>query len=81
MKTIVFELSAAKQFDQLPEDAKAAVERALVRFAGDRTGDVKRLTGTQGSRLRVGSYRVLFDESETSILVVYIGRRTSTTYH
>ena len=81
MKTIVFESPAAKQFDTLPDDAKAAVESALARFAMDRIGDVKRLTGTQGHRLRVGNYRVLFDETETSIIILYVGRRTSTTYH
>lgn len=33
-----------------------------------------------GFRLRVGSYRVLFTQTHESILVVYVGRRNTTTY-
>jgi mRNA interferase RelE/StbE len=81
MKTIVFAPLAAKQFDTLPTDAQAAVEWALARYAITGLGDVRRLKGTEGCRLRVGSYRVLFDETETSIWVAFVGRRSTTTYH
>lgn len=40
-------------------------------------GDVKSLSGIEGSRLRVGSYRAIFIEGETEILVVKIGPRSS----
>jgi mRNA interferase RelE/StbE len=43
-------------------------------------GDVKALQGRGGYRLRIGSYRVIFDEDATTILVIYLGRRTPTTY-
>jgi mRNA interferase RelE/StbE len=43
-------------------------------------GDVKALQGRQGYRLRIGSYRVIFDEDATTILAIYIGRRATTTY-
>jgi mRNA interferase RelE/StbE len=43
-------------------------------------GDVKALQGRGGYRLRLGSYRVIFDEDATTILAVYIGRRATTTY-
>ena len=80
MKTIVFTSASAKQFDALPLAAQAAIETALTRYAIDGLGDVKRLSGRDGYRLRIGGYRVLFDESETTILAVYVGRRTTHTY-
>jgi len=81
MKTIVFAPMAAKQFDALPAAAQAAVESALTRYAVEGLGDVKRLAGSDGRRLRVGNYRVLFDETATSIWVGFVGRRNTTTYH
>jgi mRNA interferase RelE/StbE len=41
---------------------------------------VKALQGRDGYRLRIGSYRVIFDEDETTILAIYIGGRATTTY-
>lgn len=43
-------------------------------------GDVKALQGRDGFRLRIGSYRVVFDEDAITILAIYIGRRATTTY-
>ncbi len=43
-------------------------------------GDVKALQGRDGYRLRIGSYRVIFDEDATTILAIYIGRRATTIY-
>jgi mRNA interferase RelE/StbE len=43
-------------------------------------GDVKALQGRDGYRLRIGGYRVIFDEDATTILAIYIGRRATTTY-
>ena len=79
MKTIVFTSASAKQFDALPLAAQAAIEAALGRYAIDGHGDVKPLSGRAGYRLRIGEYRVLFDESRTTILAVYIGRRSTHT--
>jgi mRNA interferase RelE/StbE len=57
-----------------------AIEAALTRYAIDGYGDVKRLSGRDGYRLRVGEYRVLFNDSRTTILAVYVGRRATHTY-
>jgi mRNA interferase RelE/StbE len=43
-------------------------------------GDVKQLADRAGFRLRIGSYRVIFDEDKTTILAIYIGKRETTTY-
>lgn len=80
MKTIVLSLSAAKDLDQLPKDGREQVEGGLHRYAMTGQGDVKALQGRDGYRLRIGSYRVLFDQDATTILAIYIGRRSSTTY-
>jgi len=42
-------------------------------------GDVKALRGRDGFRLRIGRYRVIFDEDAATILAVYTGRRATTT--
>jgi mRNA interferase RelE/StbE len=80
VKTIIFTLSAARDFDALPVDAREQVQTALHRYAMTGQGDVKALQGRDGYRLRVGSYRVIFDEDATTILAIYIGRRATTTY-
>jgi mRNA interferase RelE/StbE len=57
------------------------VHQRLRGFAAPDLGaDVKALQGRNGYRLRIGSYRVIFDEDAITILAVYIGRRASTTY-
>ena len=80
MKTIILTLSAAKDLDALPRDGREQVEGGLHRYAMTGQGDVKALRGRAGYRLRVGSYRVIFDEDATTILAIYIGRRATTTY-
>jgi mRNA interferase RelE/StbE len=80
MKTIIFSASAAKELDALPRPARTQVSEALSEYAVHGRGDVKRLKGRIGFRLRVGAYRVIFDEDRTTILAIYIGRRETTTY-
>jgi mRNA interferase RelE/StbE len=80
MKTIILTLSAAKDLDALPRDAREQVEAGLFRYAMSGQGDVKALQGRAGFRLRIGNYRVIFDEDAVSILAIYIGRRTTTSY-
>jgi mRNA interferase RelE/StbE len=41
---------------------------------------VKPLSGRGGWRLRIGGYRVIFEEDASTILAIYIGRRVTTTY-
>lgn len=42
-------------------------------------GDVKALQGRDGYRLRISSYRVIFDEDAMTILAIYIGHQATTT--
>lgn len=80
MKTIALTARAAKELDALPTDAREAVEGALITYATTGRGDVKALAGRDGFRMRVGRYRVLFAEDQTTVLTVYIGKRETTTY-
>jgi mRNA interferase RelE/StbE len=80
VKTITLTPSAAKDLDALPPDAREQVEAGLHRYAVTGQGDVKALQGRDGFRLRIGSYRVIFDEDAATILAIYIGSRTTTTY-
>jgi mRNA interferase RelE/StbE len=80
MKTIILTHAAAKDLDALTSDARGAVVDALHAYAIDGRGDVKRLSGRDGFRLRVGRYRVIFAEDATTILAVYVGKRQTTTY-
>ncbi len=80
VKTIILTNKAAKELDALPTKARATIDNALVAYATRGIGDIKRLQGTAGFRLRVGEYRVLFSEDQITILAVYIGRRSTTMY-
>ena len=80
MKSIILTHQAAKDLDALPGDAREAVCEGLIAYATSGAGDVKRLSGREGFRLRVGRYRVIFDEDQTTILAIYIGKRETTTY-
>lgn len=80
MKTIILTNKAAKELDALPRVARVAIDGALVLYATQGLGDVKKLQGADGYRLRVGEYRVLFAEDAVTILAVYVGRRGTTTY-
>jgi mRNA interferase RelE/StbE len=80
MKTIVFTHRAAKELDALPGEDRSAVTEGLTLYATEGRGDVKRLTGREGYRLRIRDYRVIFDDDGVTILAIHIGRRTTTTY-
>jgi mRNA interferase RelE/StbE len=80
MKTIVFSPSASREFDALPSKAQDAIEAALDTYALTGKGNVIRLIGRPGLRMRVGNYRVVFTEDGTTILAIYIGTRNEATY-
>ncbi len=80
MKTIILTAAAARDLDALPAKDRARVSDALIEYAMSGRGDVKQLKGRDGYRLRVGRYRVIFDEDRATILAVYVGKRETTTY-
>jgi mRNA interferase RelE/StbE len=80
VKTIILTAAAGKDLDALPGNERAQVSEALIEYAIAGKGDVKRLKGRDGFRLRVGRYRVIFDEDQATILAIYVGKRETTTY-
>jgi mRNA interferase RelE/StbE len=80
MKTIVLTRAAAKDLDALGPDAREFVMSGLIRYAMSGAGDVKRLSGRDGFRLRIGRYRVIFDEDAATVLAIAIGTRETTFY-
>jgi mRNA interferase RelE/StbE len=76
MKTIVLTHRAAKELDALPKEDRFAVTEALTLYAIEGRGDVKRLAGRDGCRLRVRDCRVIFDDDGVTLLAIHIGRRT-----
>ena len=74
-KTIVFFEDAGRAFLKLPDDVQESLTRKLFLYGLTGQGDVKRLVGRGGLRLRDGDYRVIFEETATALSVVSVGHR------
>jgi mRNA interferase RelE/StbE len=75
MKPIAFTATSARQWAKLSPDVRRRIDRRLMEFATTGHGDVKRLKGREGSRLRVGDWRVIFYEDQATIVVAAVGHR------
>jgi mRNA interferase RelE/StbE len=73
MKRIVFTPASTRQWVKLAAHDRRRIDRRLAEFASSGKGDVKRLKGRQGSRLRVGDWRVIFYEENDSIIIAAVG--------
>lgn len=71
--TIEWAKSAAKALGKLERAERRRIQDAVHRYAECGAGDVKKLQGTEGYRLRVGLYRVVF-ELEHGRLVILVLR-------
>jgi mRNA interferase RelE/StbE len=77
MKSVVYTVSAAKDLRRHGNMA-ARVRRAVDEYAADgiaHANNVTELVGSSGKRLRIGGFRVIFDESETTLIVTKVGPR------
>jgi len=75
MKEIAFTAAATRQWLKLSSDVRARLDAKLTTFARSGTGDVKRLKGGEGARLRVGDWRIVFYIDGDSIVVSAVGHR------
>jgi mRNA interferase RelE/StbE len=75
MKAIAFTSTATRQWFKLSADIRKRIDAKLMAYATKASGDVRRLKGTQGCRLRIGDWRVIFIEDARSITVVAVGHR------
>jgi mRNA interferase RelE/StbE len=75
MKEIAFTPAATRHWLKLPDNVRNRIDSKLTTYAAKGSGDVKRLKGRAGCRLRVGDWRVIFIEDNRSIVVVAVGHR------
>jgi len=75
VKAIYFTPAAIRQWRGLSVDVRRRIDSKLATYATDGSGDVKRLKGHSGCRLRVGDWRVIFIEDARSITVIAVGNR------
>jgi mRNA interferase RelE/StbE len=75
MKPIVFTATSARQWAKLSSDVRRRIDARLTEFAATGHGDVKRLKGRDGARLRIGDWRVIFYEDQGTIIVSAVGHR------
>lgn len=73
MRPIVFTATGVRQWSKLSSDARRRIDARLTEFATTGHGDVKRLKGRAGLRLRVGDWRVIFYEEGKTIVVAAVG--------
>lgn len=75
MKELLFTSAAARQWAKLPDAIRARIDARLEAYATTGHGDVKKLKGRAGARLRVGDWRVIFFEDARAVTVVAVGNR------
>lgn len=75
MKEVAFTTAATRQWLKLSADIRKRIDVKLTVYATGGSGDVKRLKGRAGCRLRVGDWRMIFIEEKTSIIIVAVGNR------
>lgn len=51
------------------------MEKRIKHYAATNHGDVKKLHGRTGVRLRVGDWRIIFVEDQDTILILALGHR------
>ncbi len=75
MRPISFTARATREWAKLSRDVRSRIDKRLTEFAATGHGDVKRLQGRNGLRLRVGDWRVIFYEDRETIVVAAVGHR------
>jgi mRNA interferase RelE/StbE len=75
MKAIAYTGVAARQRAKLDSTIRARIDAKLETYAAKAHGDIKRLTGREGARLRMGDWRVIFYEEVDTIVVTAVGHR------
>ena len=75
MKAISFTPASTRQWLKLSPNIRKRIDAKLMVYASSGSGDVKRLKGIAGCRLRIGDWRVVFIEDARSVTVVAVGNR------
>ncbi|WP_022722840.1 type II toxin-antitoxin system RelE/ParE family toxin [Rhodopseudomonas sp. B29] len=72
---IAFTPAATRQWLKLSPQIRARIKAKLDVFAATGNGDIKKMKGQTGARLRVGDWRVIFYEEADTIIVAAVGHR------
>jgi mRNA interferase RelE/StbE len=75
MNDVIFTAAATRQWMKLPPQTRKRIGTKLDAFAATGLGDIKKLKGQDGARLRVGDYRLILYQESGSIVVVAVGHR------
>ena len=75
MKAVSFTPAATRQWLKLSPDIRKRIDAKLMIYATNGLGDVKRLKGADGCRIRIGDWRVIFIEDASSLTVIAVGNR------
>jgi mRNA interferase RelE/StbE len=75
VKTVTYTATARRAFRKLAPETQAVIATKLARYAELGAGDAKALRGSDGARLRVGDFRVIFVETRETIEVRAVGHR------
>lgn len=80
MMKIAYSKAAIRALSRMPATTATRIRAKIARYAADpasMANNVKPLKGRDGFRLRVGDYRVIFDQDGTVMAVLAIGHRSS----
>jgi mRNA interferase RelE/StbE len=72
---IFWTAAATRQWLKLSADVRRRLAARLEAFAQTGQGDVKRLKGRDGARLRVGDWRIIFYVEGNRLVIVAVGHR------
>lgn len=78
MRQVVFTRTALKALRRMPANVATTVLAKIDQYATDPASlvnNVTRLKGRSGSRLRVGDWRVIFDEHGAVLEILDVGPR------
>lgn len=78
MRQIIYTRVALKQLRLIPVVAAARIKSKIEKYAEDPAslaGNVRKLQGRKGYRLRVGDYRVIFDDDGSVLDILEVGPR------
>ncbi len=80
MKQVIFHTPALRTLARMPRNEADRIRRKIHQYAAEPEAlkmNVKKLQGRPGFRLRVGNWRVIFDENGDILDVLEVGSRGS----
>ena len=80
MRSVTYTSQALKALRRMPANTARRIRLKIAQYAEDPArfrNNVRKLQGRDGYRLRVGDYRVIFDEDHVVVTILDIGPRGS----